>query len=64
MAKTYVPNEVRQVHTLAVYMTRYNAVLRAAVLIADPSAGAAYDALYAAVTAFDALREVLYPIEP
>lgn len=64
MARTYIPREVRQVHELAKYMARYNAILRAAVIAIDPSAESAYDALYAAVIAFDTLSQTLYPLQP
>jgi predicted nucleic acid-binding protein len=62
VAKTYIPSEVKQVHELAQFMTRYNSVLRAAVALADPSAITAYDALYSAIVAFDAFREALVPL--
>lgn len=64
MAKTYIPKAVLDVHELAVFIARYGAVLRAAIVAVDPEAGAVYDTLATAVTAFDALRETLYPLQP
>lgn len=62
MAKTYVPTQVIEVHELAKFMVRYNATIRAAITALDPTALEAYDALYTAVVAFDAFREILYPL--
>lgn len=64
MSKTYVPKLVRDVHELAIYMARYNRVVRPALSVLDTDAVTAYDALYAAVLAIDALAEVLTPIAP
>lgn len=63
MAKTYVPSIVLNIHQLAIYITKYNSVLRAAIATLDPEAVAVYDTLASAVLAFDALRETLYPLE-
>lgn len=63
MARTYIPTQVIEVHRMAVYMSRYQAVLRAAIVAIDPTAGATFDTLFAAVLAFDELSQVLYPVE-
>lgn len=63
MARTYIPTQVLEVHKMAVYMARYQSVLRAAIVAIDPTFGTAFDTLFAAVTAFDALAQQLYPIE-
>lgn len=62
MAKTYVPTTVIDVHNLAIFLARNNAIVRTAIAVIDPSAVSTYDALYAAIVAFDALRETLYPL--
>jgi len=63
VARTYIPSTVIQVHELAKYLSRYQATLRAAIVAVDPSAGSLFDALFTSVIAFDALNQVLYPIE-
>lgn len=62
MAKTYIPSLMREVHKLSVFLARYNSILRPAISIADPDAVAAYDDLRNAVTALDAVYQVLYPL--
>lgn len=64
MAKTYIPTSVKNIHELAIFLTRYNSVLRAAIATISPDDVAIYDTMFNAVIAFDALRGVLYPIEP
>ncbi len=63
MARTYIPTQVVEIHKMAIYMSRYQAVLRASIVAIDPTFGAAFDTLFAAVLAFDGLAQVLYPIE-
>ena len=63
MARTYIPTQVIEVHKMAIYMSRYQAVLRAAIVAIDPTFGAAFDTLFAAILAFDALASELYPLE-
>lgn len=63
MARTYIPTQVVEIHKMALYMSRYQAVLRASIVAIDPSFGAAFDTLFAAVLAFDALAGELYPLE-
>lgn len=62
MAKTYIPTQVIEVHKLAIYLARYQAVLRAAIVAIDPDFGAVFDTLLAAVLAMDALSGQLYPL--
>lgn len=64
MAKTYVPKFTDDVHTILVYMTRYDAIIRPALQALDPDVLIAYDAAFVALRAIDALRSVLTPIEP
>lgn len=64
MARTYIPSQVIEVHKMALYMSRYQAVLRAAMVAIDPTFGAAFDTLFAAILAFDGLASQLYPLEP
>lgn len=59
MARTYVPKMLKDIHTLAVYLARYNAVIRVAITAADPESLPAYEALYSAIIALDGLRTVL-----
>lgn len=63
MARTYIPSQVIEVHRMAVYMSRYQAVLRASIVAIDPAFGTAFDTLFAAILAFDALATELYPVE-
>lgn len=63
MAKTYIPTQVVEVHRLAIYLARYQAVLRPAMVAIDPSFGALFDALLAATLAMDAVAQTLYPVE-
>jgi hypothetical protein len=63
MARSYIPTQVIETHKLALYMARYQAPLRAAIVAIDPSAGATFDALFTAILAFDALATTLYPLE-
>lgn len=63
MARTYIPTQVIEIHKQAKFMTRYQSILRAAIVAVDPSYGAVFDALLAAIIAFDALSQQLYPIE-
>lgn len=62
MAKTYVPHLFDNIHLLAVYMTRYNSVIRVTLAVLDPDSVATYDAARGAVLALDALRTQLLPI--
>lgn len=64
MARTYIPGFTESVHRQALFLVRWNAILRPAIVAIDPAAGAAYDALYTAIIAMDALREVLDPLLP
>lgn len=61
--KTYIPTQVIEVHKLAIYLARYQAVLRPAMVAIDSSYGALFDALLAAVLAIDAVSGTLYPLE-
>jgi len=63
VARTYIPTQVIQVHELARYMNRYQAVLRAAIVAVDPDFGSIFDTLLTAINAFDALASQLYPLE-
>lgn len=63
MARTYIPTQVIEVHRMAVYMSRYQAPLRAAIVAVDPDFGAIFDTLLTAILAFDALATELYPLE-
>lgn len=63
MAKTYIPTGVVEVHRLAIYLARYQAVLRPAMVSIDPSFGALFDALLSATLAMDAVSQTLYPLE-
>lgn len=63
MPRTYIPTQVVEVHKMAVYMARYQAALRAAMVAIDPSFGAVFDTLFAAILAYDALASELYPLE-
>jgi len=62
MGRTYIPSQVIEVHRMAVYMARYQAVLRAAIVDIDPDFGTVFDTLFAAILAFDALASALYPL--
>jgi hypothetical protein len=64
VAKTYISSYTREVHKLAVFMTRYQAILRAAMVVVDPASGALFDAMLSAVVAMDGVSNVIYPIEP
>lgn len=64
MAKTYVPSFTQDIHRLAVYLTRYNSILRAAIAVAQPDALASYDLLFSTVLALDAFRDALNPLTP
>jgi len=61
--RTYIPTAVIETHKQAVFLARYQAILRAAIVIVDPAYGAVFDALLAAVLTFDALSQTLYPLE-
>ena len=61
--RTYIPTSVIETHKLAKFLARYQSVLRPAVVAVDPSYGAVFDDLLAAVLAFDALAQILYPLE-
>lgn len=63
MARTYIPTSVIEVHKLTKFVTRYQAVLRAAIVAVDPAYGAVFDDLLDALIAFDALSQALYPLE-
>ena len=63
MAKTYIPTSVIEVHRLAIYLARYQAILRPAMVSIDPSFGAIFDTLLSAVLAMDAISATLYPLE-
>jgi len=63
VAKTYIPTSVVEIHRLAIYLARYQAVLRPAMVAIDPSFGALFDALLAATLAMDAVSQTLYPVE-
>lgn len=64
MAKTYIPKQVREVHDMAVYLSKYQGVLRAAIVAIDPAYGALFDTLLSAVLAMDAVSQSLYPLSP
>lgn len=61
-SRTYIPTQVVEAHKLAVFMAKWNSVLRPAILSLDPSALSSYDALFASITAFDAFAQTLYPL--
>jgi len=61
--RTYIPTTVIEVHKQVKFMSRYQAPLRAAIVAVDPAYGEVFDALLAALLAFDALSQSLYPIE-
>jgi len=61
--RTYIPTSVIEVHKLAKFVSRYQSVLRPAVVAVDPSYGAVFDDLLSAVLAFDAIAQALYPLE-
>lgn len=63
MAKTYIPSSVIEVHRLAIYLARYQAILRPAMVSIDSSFGALFDALLTATLAMDAVSATLYPLE-
>lgn len=63
MARSYIPTQVIEVHKQVKFMTRYQPVLRAAVVAIDPAYGAIFDQLLAALLAFDALSQSLYPLQ-
>jgi len=63
MPRTYIPTTVIDVHQMVKFMSRYQAPLRAAIVAVDPDYGAIFDDLLAALLAFDALSQVLYPVE-
>jgi hypothetical protein len=62
MPRTYIPTTVIEVHKQYLFMTRYQAVLRAAMVAIDPSYGALFDTLLAALGAIDAISQELYPL--
>lgn len=62
--KSYIPTMTSDMHEIAVFLAKHNAILRAAIIAVDPEAAGAYDAAYAAIIALDALRAVLNPIQP
>lgn len=64
MARTYIPDYFKQVHELHQYLANHGSILRAAIILIDPTAGAAFDTLVAAVAAIDTLRVLLDPILP
>lgn len=61
--KTYIPTSVVEVHRLAIYLARYQAILRPAMVSIDPTYGALFDALLTATLAMDAVAQTLYPVE-
>lgn len=61
--RTYIPTSVIEVHKLAKFLARYQSVLRPAVVAVDPTYGAVFDDLLAAVLAFDAIAQAIYPFE-
>jgi len=63
MARTYIPTQVIEIHKQVKFMTRYQSVLRVAIVAVDPAYGALFDALLAAALAFDAVSQELYPLE-
>lgn len=63
MARTYIPTAVIETHKQAKFLVRYQPALRAAIIAVDPDFGALFDALVAAVLAFDAVAAELYPLE-
>ena len=63
MPRTYIPTTVIEVHKQVKFMSRYQAPLRAAIVAIDPDFGVLFDELLAALLAFDALSQQLYPIE-
>jgi hypothetical protein len=62
VARTYIPSQVIDAHKMAKYMSRYQAILRASMVAIDPDYGAVFDALFAAILAFDAIASELYPL--
>lgn len=63
LARTYIPTAVIEVHKLAKYAARYQALLRPAVVAIDPAYGAVFDDLLSALLAFDAIAASIYPLE-
>lgn len=63
MARTYIPTAVIENHKLAVFLARYQSILRASIVAVDPDFGTVFDTLFAGVLAFDALNQELYPLE-
>jgi len=61
--RTYVPTTVIDVHRLAIYLARYQSVIRPVMVALDPAYGAIFDGLLSAALAFDAIAQVLYPLE-
>jgi hypothetical protein len=64
MPKKYYPKLFDEVHDMNVYLARYNALILAALTLVNPAALVQYEALRAAVVAFDALRESIDPLLP
>lgn len=61
MPKTYVPTLCTEVHSLAVFLTRYNSTIRTFLDAFHPELVEAYTTLFNAVIAIDAVREQLCP---
>lgn len=61
--RTYIPTSVVEVHKLAKFLARYQSVLRPAVVAVDAAYGAVFDDLLAAVLAWDAIAQTIYPLE-
>lgn len=63
MAHTYIPSTVIEVHRLVKFVSRYQSLLRPAIVAVNPAYGALFDDLLAALLAFDAVASELYPLE-
>jgi len=63
MARNYIPTTVIEVRKQYLFMTRYSVVLRAAMVAIDPSYGALFDQLLAALGAINAISAELYPLQ-
>lgn len=62
MARTYIPTSVIEVHKLAKFLSRYQSVLRPAVVAVNAEYGPIFDDLLTAVLAFDAIAQSIYPL--
>lgn len=64
MPKKYYPKLFDEVHALNVYLARYNAVITVTLGLVNPGSLVQYEALRAAVVAFDELRATIDPLLP